>query len=194
MTVANCVVGKAYTSLDTRLRTDRDQDFIAKEYLGNWRSMVTLTTLSRMLMKYYGPQTETGGTIEQALRALPFEFNYSDQKMLNDTIFAHVTLMEAYTRTNGNLTPVAQKAIAALLEKRMVQNSALYMDYKDAKVMDSKEHGYEDTWLSALHRWTGVIQNVREIVAVAAKYGDLKKTWTHYYKDDGYRENFFKFY
>ena len=109
MTVANCVVGKAYQSLDTRLRTDRDQDFIAKEYLGNWRSIVTLTTLSRMLMKYYGPQTETGGTIEQALRALPFEFNYSDQKMLK--IFLHVTLMEAYTRTNGNLTKGSQKAI-----------------------------------------------------------------------------------
>ena len=109
--------------------------------------------------------------------------------MLNDTIFLHVTLMEAYTRTNGNLTPVAQKAIAALLENRMVQNSALYMDYKDAKVMDSKEPGYEDTWLSALHRWASVIQNVRVIVAVAAKYGDLKKTWTHSYKDDGYRKN-----
>ena len=58
----------------------------------------------------------------------------------------------------------------------MVQNSALYMDYKDAKVIDSTEEGYEDTWLTALHRWAGVIQNVREIVAVAAKYGDLKKT------------------
>ena len=189
MTVANCVVGKAYTSLNTRLRTDRDQDFIEREYLGTWRSMVTLNTLSRMLMKYYGPQTETGGTIEQALRALPFEFNYSDEKMLNDTIFAHVTLMEAYTRTNGNLTPTAQKAIAALLEKRMVQNSALYMDYKEAKISDSAEDGYVDTWLDALHRWARVIQNVREIVAIAAKYGNLKKTWSHFYKDDNYSEN-----
>ena len=80
-------------------------------------------------MKYYGPQSETRGTIEQAMNALDFEFNYSNQGVLENTIHAHVTLMDAYTRRNGKLTVAMQKALAAQIEKRMVQESALYMDY-----------------------------------------------------------------
>ena len=42
-------------------------------------------------MKYYGPQTEAGGTTEQEIRRLPFEFNYSDHSVLDDTIHGHKT-------------------------------------------------------------------------------------------------------
>ena len=82
-TVADCVVGQAYTSLDTRLRTDRDQDFVDPSYINTWKTIISLDTLFRMIMKYHGPQTETRGTIEQEIRRLPFEFNYSDHTILD---------------------------------------------------------------------------------------------------------------
>ena len=168
--MANCVVGKTFTSLDTRLRTDRDQHFIERSKLDSWRTSISLVTLSKMIMKYYGPQSETGGTIEQAIKALDFEFNYTDHRVLDDTIHAHVTVMDAYTRRYGKLTVTVQKAMAAQIEKRLVQESALYTDYKNAKIADSKEDGYEDTWLNALHRWARVIQRVRDVIAISAKY------------------------
>ena len=123
-TVANCVVGKAFTSLDTRLRTDRDQDFIKKVDLDNWKNIVSLDTLSRMVMKYHGPQSEAGGTIKQAVKAVPFEFNYSDDRLLIDNIHEHVTLIDTYTRKFVSLTPDTQIALAKQIEKRMTQHSA----------------------------------------------------------------------
>ena len=188
-TVTDCVVGKAFTSLDTRLRTDRDQDFVDSTDFDDWRTLISLNTLSRMIMKYYGPQTESGGTIEQEIRRLPFEFNYADHSVLEDTIHAHKTAMETYVRRNGKLTQASQKALAAQLEKRMAPNNALFMDYRMAKVRDSKREGYEDTWQDALWRWATVIQEVRDIVAIAARYGNLKDTRTHTYRDDGSAED-----
>ena len=84
-TAADCVVGQAYTSLDTRLRMDRDQDLVDPSYINTWKTIISLDTLSRMIMKYYGPQTETRGTIEQEIRRLPFEFNYSDYPCAHDS-------------------------------------------------------------------------------------------------------------
>ena len=183
-TVANCVVGKAFTSLDTRLRTDRDQDFIKKADLDNWKNVVSLDTLSRMVMKYHGPQSEAGGTIEQAVRALPFEFNYTNDKVLIDTIHEHVVLIDTYTRRFGTLTPETQIA----LTKRMIQNSALYQDYKDARAVDAAVKGFEDTWLAALRRWAAVIQNVKEIASILSNYGSLTDTRTHLYRNDASAE------
>ena len=97
--------------------------------------------------------------------------------------------MEMYVRRNGNLTPASQKALAAQIEKRMVQNSTLYMDYKEAKSKDAKKDGYADTWKGALWRWASVIQEVRDIVAVGAKYGNLMVTRHHTYRDDGSAED-----
>ena len=188
-TVTDCVVGKAFTSLDTRLRTDRDQDFVDSAYFDDWRTIISLNTLSRMIMKYYGPQTETSGTIEQEIRRLPFEFNYADHSVLEDTIHAHKTAMETYVRRNGKLTKASQKALAAQIEKRMAPENALYMDYKMAKVKDSLKEGFEDTWQGALWRWATVIQEVRDIVAIASRYGDLKDTRTHTYRDNGSAED-----
>ena len=87
--------------------------------------------------------------------------------------------MDAYTRRNGKLTVLMQKAMAAQIEKRMVQESALYTDYKNAKLADSKEDGFEDTWLNALHRWARVIQQVRDVIAISAKYGSTTDIRRH---------------
>ena len=54
-TVADCVVGQAYTSLDTRLRMDRDQDLVDPSYINTWKTVISLDTLSRTIMKSYGP-------------------------------------------------------------------------------------------------------------------------------------------
>ena len=96
---------------------------------------------------------------------------------------------ETYVRRNGKLTPASPKALAAQIEKLMAQNSALYMDYKEAKAKDAKKDGYADTWQGALWRWARVIQEVRDIVGVGAKYGNLKQTRTHTYRDDGSAED-----
>ena len=127
-------------------------------------------------MKYYGPQTETRGTIEQEIRQLPFEFNYSDHTILDRTIHAHTTVMETYIRKRGNITPASNVALTAQIEKRMVQNSALYTDYKEAKAKDLLQPGYAETWQTAIWRWAKVIQDVRDIASVVAKYGNLKET------------------
>ena len=39
-TVTDCVVGIAFTSLHTRLRTDRDQDFVDPSNLDSWRTII----------------------------------------------------------------------------------------------------------------------------------------------------------
>ena len=51
------------------------------------------------------------------MKVLDFEFNYSDHKVLDHTIHAHVTVMDAYTRRYGKLTVIVQKAMAAQIEK-----------------------------------------------------------------------------
>ena len=53
--VIDCVAGSALVSLETRLKTDRDQNFVAREDMKSWKEHITLQTLSKMLMKYYGP-------------------------------------------------------------------------------------------------------------------------------------------
>lgn len=47
ITVSKCVVDYVFTSLDTHLRTDREQVFIAKGDLDNWRNIVTLVLFQR---------------------------------------------------------------------------------------------------------------------------------------------------
>ena len=120
---------------------------------------------------------------------MPFEFSYSEHTILDRTIHAHTTVMETYIRKRGNITPASNVALTAQIEKRILQNSALYMDYKEAKANDALQPGYAETWQTAIWRWAKVIQDVRDIASVIDKYGNLKETRTHTYKGDGYTED-----
>ena len=53
--------------------------------------------------------------------------------------------METYIRKRGNITPASNVALAAQIKKRILQNSALYMDYKEAKANDALQPGYACT-------------------------------------------------
>ena len=109
--------------------------------------------------------------------------------MFENTIYRHYKLMEAHKRGFGNLTVRQEKTLIDILEKRMLPNAALYADYVDVKKAESQERNFEDTWENALLRFAGVIQNVRDLVAMAAKYGNLTETRKHVHrKEDGSTE------
>ena len=69
--------------------------------LEEWWNQTDCRMLANILLRYYGPQSQTCQTIDQVVKALVFEFNFSDRSLEENTICVHVELIETHTRTYG---------------------------------------------------------------------------------------------
>ena len=180
ITAADAIVGRARNNLHTRLMADRNQRFVAPEIAEDWWNYVTTTTLAAMIMKYYGPQSPTGNTVEQAMMALPFGFDYNDRTLEDNTINSHIELLETHCRSHGPLSAAQEEALSLIIEKRITRSAALYADFKESKRID-KEKRIPETWRRALQRWATCIQAVRDVIALGTKYGSTDKATYHTY-------------
>lgn len=176
----DAITNRARRNMTTRLMADRHQSFVHPAKLAFWWDEIDCNTLATMVIKYFGPQSETTRTIDQSLRALPFSFNYGNRASEETTLNLHYELLEVHARSNGPFSPVQEVTMALIIEKRIIRHSALYQDFLARKAKDLTNR-IPETTATCLQRITSCIQAVRDIAALVSRYGSFHAENVHSY-------------